>query len=78
MSYQIAVRVDRDNSVDPSYIIHYRVTDDGSLVGDGIVKYHRLAQSNDIPLHEHIPDLLKQEVREKIIDSVEDYINQRR
>lgn len=77
MTYQIAVRVDPDHSVDPSYIVHYRVTDDGRLVGDGIVQYHRLAGANDIPVHENIPPEAREQVKQHIISSVTDYINRK-
>ncbi|WP_027366221.1 hypothetical protein [Desulfotruncus alcoholivorax] len=74
--YQIAVRVDKDNSIDPSYIVHYRVTDEGRLIGDGIVQYHRLADHNDIPINENIPQETREHVKNKIVHSVNDYINQ--
>ncbi|MBF7082191.1 hypothetical protein IT084_04275 [Desulfallas sp. Bu1-1] len=78
MAYRIAVRVDPDHSVDPSYIVHYRVTDDGRMVGDGIVQYHRLAGYNDIPVNENIPPEAREQVKRHIINSVTDYINYKR
>ncbi len=78
MSYQINVRVDQYHSVDPSYIVHYRVTENGSLVGDGIVQYHRLAAGNDIPVHEKIPPAVREELKREINRAVEDFINRRR
>ena len=74
--YHIAVRVDKDNSIDPSYIVHYRVTDEGRLIGDGIVQYHRLAAHNDLPINENIPQGTREQVKNKIAQSVNDYINQ--
>lgn len=75
-AYHIAVRVDKDNSIDPSYIVHYRVTDEGRLIGDGIVQYHRLAEHNDLPINENIPQETREQVKNKIAQSVNDYINQ--
>jgi len=72
--YEIAVRVDKDNSIDPSYIVHYRVTDEGRLIGDGIVQYHRLAENNDIPINENIPWATREQVKNRIVHSVNNYI----
>ena len=74
--YQIAVRVDKDNSIDPSYIVHYRVTDEGRLIGDGIVQYHRLAEHNDLPVNGDMPQETREHLKNKIVQSVNDYINQ--
>jgi len=79
LSYKYEVRVDGELSVDPSYIIHYRVTNgDGRLLGDGIVQYHRLAGENDIPVNENLPPDAVREVRKRVVEKVTDYINQRR
>jgi len=78
MTYQIEVRVDGDHSIDPSYIVHYRVTDNtGQPMGDGIVQYHRLAADNDIPVTDTIPPAARSEVRERVIGAVTDYISRR-
>lgn len=76
MAYNIKVRVDDDHSVDPSYIIHYQVTDNESLVGDGTVEYNSQAKHNDIPVNENIPPKLREEVRKQIIKTTKNYINQ--
>jgi len=76
LTYQIDVRVNGDHSIDPSYIVHYRVTDTtGQPLGDGIVQYHRLARNNDIPITDTIPPAARDEVRERVIGAVTGYIS---
>lgn len=76
MTYRIEVRVDGDHSIDPSYIIHYRVADNaGRPMGDGIVQYHRLAAHNDIPVNDTISPAVRDEIRSRVIGAVTDYIN---
>lgn len=78
MQHCIEVRVDGDHSVDPSYIVHYRVTDDtGRPLGDGIVQYHRLAAHNDIPVNENLPPTVRDEVRHRVTGAVTEYISRR-
>lgn len=47
MELEIKTEVDREHSHDPSYIVRYQVFEKGSLLGDGVVQYHRLAEHND-------------------------------
>jgi len=78
MTYRIDVRVDDDHSIDPSYIVHYRVIDDaGRPLGDGIVQYYRLAADNDIPVNKNIPPAARAAVRERVTGAVTDYISRR-
>jgi len=76
VSYKIETRVDKDLSIDLSYIVHYRVTKDGALIGDGIVDYNRQAAYNDIPVSENIPPSAIKQVRKQIAAETQDYINQ--
>lgn len=78
MKHRIEVRVDGDHSVDPSYIVHYRVTEQsGRPLSDGIVQYHRLAADNDIPINKNIPPAAREEVRQRVIGAVTEYISRR-
>jgi hypothetical protein len=76
VSYQIETRVDKDLSLDPSYIVHYQVTKDGTLLGDGIVEYNRQADCNDIPVSENLPPATKKQVQKQIAAAAREYINQ--
>lgn len=78
MTYNVFVRVDKDNSIDPSYIVHYRVTKGERLVGDGIIEYHRQAERNNIPVSENIPPAYREEVRRQIVEAATRYITERR
>ncbi len=74
LSFEVLARVDRDLSVEPSYIIRYQVFEDGRFLGDGVAQYHLLAEHNDIA----VPDTIRRkdgkpltgEARGKIIQSV--------
>lgn len=77
MSYQIETRVDPDHSVDPSYIVHYRITRDGALVQSGMAQYHRQAQHNEIPLGEKLPRATRAAVEKQIETAVANFINQK-
>lgn len=78
MPIQVLTRVDRDLSVDPSYIVRYQVFEGDRFLGDGVVQYHRLAEHNDFA----IPDTIRrgdgkpltEEAREKIIRSIYDAV----
>ncbi|MFZ5631408.1 MAG: hypothetical protein ACOY40_01035 [Bacillota bacterium] len=78
MSFEILTRVDRDLSVEPSYIVRYQVFEDGHFLGDGVVQYHRLAEANDFA----IPGTIRRkdgrplpvEARGKIIRSIHDAV----
>jgi hypothetical protein len=81
---EILTEVDRKLSLDPSYIVRYRLFEDGSFIGDGVVQYHREASHNDIaipgwikkdgsPLPEEILKNIKREIAQAAIQ----YINQR-
>ncbi|AGL02696.1 hypothetical protein [Desulfoscipio gibsoniae] len=76
MAYKIETRVIEDQSIDPSYIVHYQVTDDGHLIGDGIVEYNRQAIHNDITVSESIPLEARKQVQEQIITAAQHYIKQ--
>ncbi|SFR08348.1 hypothetical protein [Desulfoscipio geothermicus] len=78
MTYNVSVRVDKDNSIDPSYIIHYRVTEGERLIGDGIVEYHRQAEHNNIPVSENIPPAYREEVKRQIVEAATRYIAEQR
>lgn len=77
MSYQIDVRVDPDHSVDPSYIVHYRITKDGALVHSGITQHHRHAEHNQLPLVGKIPQETRTAVEKRIQESVAEYVKQK-
>lgn len=47
MELEIRTEVDREHSLDPSYIIRYQVFEKGRFIGDGVAQYHRLAGHND-------------------------------
>lgn len=47
MDLEIRTEVDRQHSVDPSYIVRYQVFEKGHFIGDGVAQYHRLAEHND-------------------------------
>lgn len=78
MPFEIITRVDRDLSVDPSYIVRYQVFEGGWFLGDGVVQYHRLAHKNNFA----IPDTIRHkdgkpltgEAREKIIKSINEAV----
>lgn len=78
MAYKIEAGVDKNHSIDPSYIVHYRVTDNGHLIGDGTLEYNRQAIHNDIPISENIPATVRKHVQEKIVAVAQNYINQHR
>jgi len=75
VSYQIEARVNKDLSLDPSYIVHYQVTKDGAWLGDGIVEYNRQADCNDIPVSESLPAEARKQVQKQIAAAAQDYIN---
>lgn len=76
---EVITRVDRDLSVDPSYIVRYQVFDGGRFLGDGVVQYHRLADENDFA----IPDTIRlkdgkpltEDAKEKIIHSIKEAVS---
>ncbi len=78
MPYNILARVEKDLSVDPSYIVRYQVFDNDIFLGDGVVQYHRLACDNDINIPDNIrtrdggtlPPGLKEQIKEKIKKTV--------
>ncbi len=76
MDYKIEIRVDKDLSIDPSYIIHYQVTKDGAFISNGIVEYNRQASCNDIPVSENIPPAARKQVQQQIASAAQDYFNQ--
>ncbi|KAF1084467.1 hypothetical protein SPSYN_02245 [Sporotomaculum syntrophicum] len=76
MSYQIETKVNKDLSIDPSYIVHYRVTRNGTFVGDGIVEYNRQAVSNDLYVSDNIPPEVGKQLQQQITAAVQHYINQ--
>ncbi|MCL6636065.1 MAG: hypothetical protein K6T29_09950 [Peptococcaceae bacterium] len=47
MEFEIRTEVDREHSVDPSYIVRYQIFERGRFIGDGVAQYHRLARHND-------------------------------
>lgn len=55
MDLEIRTEIDRQHSVDPSYIVRYQVFEGGRFIGDGVVQYHRQAAHNDY----HIPDTIR-------------------
>lgn len=85
MPFEVLTRVDRDLSVDPSYIVRYQVFEDKRFLGDGVVQYHRLAEHNDIA----IPDTIRgqdgkplsakhrEEIVQSIYEAVKPFINNR-
>ena len=74
MDIEIRTEVDREHSLDPSYIIRYQVFEKGRLLGDGVAQYHRLAEHNDYripatlkrldggPLEPALQDRIKKEI----------------
>ena len=82
MSFNILTRVDRDLSVDPSYIVRYQIFEDDSFIGDGVVQYHRLACDNDINIPNYfclnngrpLPGHLKNSIKEKIKHAVTEFL----
>ncbi|MCL6477458.1 MAG: hypothetical protein K6T65_03505 [Peptococcaceae bacterium] len=78
MPFEIITRVDRDLSVDPSYIVRYQVFEDDHFLGDGVVQYHRLAKHNDFA----IPGTIRRkdgsplpgEARNKIMQSIHEAV----
>lgn len=74
MGIEIRTEVDRQHSVDPSYIIRYQVFENGHFLGDGVAQYHRLAEKNDFripatirkmdgtPLGSGLHNLIKDEI----------------
>lgn len=47
MDLEIKTEIDREHSIDPSYMVRYQVFEKGSFIGDGVAQYHRLASHND-------------------------------
>lgn len=47
MDLEIRTEIDREHSIDPSYMVRYQVFEKGSFIGDGVAQYHRLAGHND-------------------------------
>lgn len=47
MDFEIRTEVDREHSLDPSYVVRYQVFERGHFIGDGVAQYHRLAGHND-------------------------------
>jgi|GEM_PF-951438 len=47
MDLEIRTEIDREQSLDPSYIVRYQIFDNGRFIGDGVAQYHRLAGHND-------------------------------
>ncbi|GBF32934.1 hypothetical protein DCCM_2031 [Desulfocucumis palustris] len=78
MPYNILTRVEKELSVDPSYVVRYQVFDNDTFLGDGVVQYHRLASHNDISIPDSIktrggnplPPDLKEQIKEKIKKTV--------
>lgn len=75
MGYKIETRVDKDLSCDPSYIVHYEVTRDGTLFSNGVVEYNRQANHNDIPVSKNLPLAARKQVRQQIAAAAQGYIN---
>ncbi|MFZ5646927.1 MAG: hypothetical protein ACOY30_04815 [Bacillota bacterium] len=86
MSFEILTRVDRDLSVDPSYIIRYQVFEDNVFLGDGVVQYHRKAKHNDFTIPETIrckngkplPDEVRERIFQNIYEAVKPYVTDQR
>lgn len=85
MNIEVKTEVDRILSLDPSYIIRYQLFEDGSLLGDGVVQYHREARQNEIAIPTWIKridgsplkDELLKSIKEEIEQAAIQYINQR-
>ncbi|MFZ5650770.1 MAG: hypothetical protein ACOY4I_07945 [Bacillota bacterium] len=86
MSFEILTRVDRDLSVDPSYIVRYQVFEDNVFLGDGVVQYHREAQHNDFTIPKTIrringkplPDEIRERIFQNIYEAVRPYVADQR
>lgn len=82
MEYQVKAEVDRELSVDPSYIVRYQVFRNGRFMGDGVVQYHREAEENDIPLtglpgSEELTEEEKRYIRHQIASAAIGYLSTR-
>lgn len=70
MDLEIRTEVDREHSLDPSYIIRYQIFEKGHFIGDGVAQHHRLAEHNDYRIPAAIKrldgDPLEPEVVERI------------
>lgn len=86
MDLEIRTEVDREHSVDPSYIVRYQVFESGRFIGDGVAQHHRLAGHNDY----RIPATIKrldgsqlsagalEEIKKEIGNTAKNYIDRRR
>jgi hypothetical protein len=82
MSFKVLARVDKDLSVDPSYIVRYQVFENNSFIGDGVAQYHRLACDNDINIPDYyrladgrpLPGHLKNPIKDEIKNSVSEIL----
>lgn len=81
----VKARINRELSLDPSYIVHYQVFEAGRIIGEGAAQYHREAGHNDIAIPEWIkrtdgsplPDNIQKKIKEEIHRAAVQYINQR-
>lgn len=74
MDLEIRTEIDREHSLDPSYIVRYQVFERGRFIGDGVAQYHRLAEHNDFRIPQTIRRLdgspLEEAVRQKIKEEI--------
>lgn len=84
MDLEIRTEVDREHSVDPSYIVRYQLFENGRFIGDGVSQYHRLAEHNDyripaIKRHDGSPLGSKniERIKREINQAAERYISQK-
>jgi hypothetical protein len=86
MDLEIRTEVDREHSVDPSYIVRYQVFENGRFIGGGVAQHHRLAGHNNYRIPATIkrldgrllsPETLA-EIKREIDNTAKNYIDRRR